>query len=318
MNQRLRRVVSLLPSATEMVCVAGGRQQLVGVSHECDFPAGLEDIPRLTVARPLTGGSRRIHESLADFLKQALSIYQLDVPQLVACRPNLVVTQDLCDVCAVSYSDVQRALQEHLPGCELLNLHPLHWDDVWDDLRRVGQALGDTEQVSRFLQRRDQLAEQLREGCIVGLSPRVCTIEWIDPVILGGTWMPEMIELAGGIPEGSRAGEKAPTQNREFLESLQPDVILIKPCGYSLEQALNERQQLPKVLPWNDWPAVARGQVYVADGSAYFNRPGPRLLESLEILAACIQPLQWPQWRSKHAGSVRRLAADLTPFAFDA
>jgi iron complex transport system substrate-binding protein len=258
------RVVSLLPSAIEIICALGASDELVGVSHECDHPAEVAGLPALTSSRlPTRGGSGELDRSVRELLRAALTIYDLDVDLLAKLDPDLIVTQDLCEVCAVSYQAVCAAADE-----------------------------------------------------LAGRQMRVVSIEWLEPVMLGGTWMPELIATTGGAPLGVTAGERAPTLDLAALERLEPEVVVIKPCGYPVERTLAELELLPRVLPWASWPAVRAGRVYVADGNAYFNRSGPRIVDSAELLAACLHPRWFPAHQARYQPAVRRVDADLEVHAW--
>jgi iron complex transport system substrate-binding protein len=308
------RVVSLLPSATEIVCAVGARADLVGISHECDFPSGVERLPVLTrTRRALPRASAAIDRAVRELLVDALTVYELELDALREVRPELIVTQDLCDVCAVALDDVRAALRELArEDVRVLSLKPTRLADVWEDVRRVGRELGRgpaAESVAAELERRCA-ALALRAGA-AARRPRVLSIEWLAPVMIGGTWMPELIEIAGGEALVTKAGQHAPTLTLAELEQLDPEVVLIKPCGFDLARSTEELALLREQLPWSRWSAVARGAVYLADGNAFFNRPGPRLVESAEILAACAHPGLFPELAAKHAGSLRRVRADL-------
>jgi iron complex transport system substrate-binding protein len=308
------RVASLLPSATEIVCAVGAEADLVGISHECDFPESVRHLPALTRARlrPVRS-SREIDREVRAILRDALAVYEIELERLEAARPDVVVTQDLCDVCAVSFDDVCAATARLLEGpVEIVNLHPTRLDDIWADVARVAAALGRSGEGARVvagLQARASAVARRAAACTA--RPRVVSVEWLDPVMLGGMWMPELIERAGGVPLVTRPGDHAPTLTRAELGALAPDVVIIKPCGFALERTLEEIALLPAALPWESWPAVREGRVYVADGNAYFNRPGPRVVESLEILAACLHPVVFADLRHRHRDSAIRLDADL-------
>jgi len=295
------RIISLLPSATEIVCALGAEESLVGISHECDFPEGIRDRPVLTRARiAVNGSSREIDTAVREVIRNALSIYEVDDAKLGALNPDVVVTQDLCEVCAVSLNDVRAAVARlaHRSEVQIVSLRPTILSDVLEDIVRVGRALGiDGEPVRAKLQRRiDAIAFRAH-----GLPRvRVVSLEWIDPLMIGGTWMPELIELAGGIAVGAAKGQPAPTIDVARLKDLNPEVVMIKPCGFTLERALQEREIIERSV-------LGPGRIYVTDGNAYFNRPGPRLVESLEILAACIHPDRFADLAEKHASSIIRL-----------
>jgi iron complex transport system substrate-binding protein len=310
------RIVSLLPSATEIVCALGGGTQLVGRSHECDHPAGIERVPVLTSARigPIRS-SKAIDTAIRDVLGSALAVYDIDVEKLGDARPDVIVTQDLCDVCAVSLDDVRGALarlaQRHVA---IANLHPTRLDDIWRDIQHVADAIGrgdvGREVVSELVARVERIAARVTN---LAVRPAVLSIEWIDPVMIGGMWMPELIALAGGAPLVTKPGEHAPTLGKESLAALAPDVVVVKPCGFALERTLAELPVLQETLPWAAWGGIESRRVYVADGNAYFNRPGPRIVESLEILAACVHPATFPEFAEKHRRSFVRLGPDFAP-----
>jgi iron complex transport system substrate-binding protein len=285
------RIASLLPAATEMVCALGAGHDLVGVSHECDFPDEVRGRPVLTRARLHAPGplsSAGIDAAVREILEGALALFEVDADALAAAAPDVILTQDLCDVCAVASSDVARAACA-ITGRDvrIVSLSPRRLGDVWDDLARVGAAIGrDAAPLRHALEAR--VAAVAARAAALPRVPTV-TIEWIDPPMLGGLWTPELVRLAGGIALAAPEGEPAVWATPELLASLAPEVVIAKPCGFTLERALAEADALRAVLP-TAWPAVQRGRVHVVDGSAYFNRPGPRLVESLEIAAACLHP----------------------------
>ncbi len=285
------RIVSLLPSATEIVCALGAEAELVGISHECDFPASIRDRAVLTSSRLHAGGSSRdIDGAVRGLVRDALSIYAVDDAKLAALAPDVIVTQDLCEVCAVSLDDVRAAVARLAlrEAVQVISLSPTTLHDVLDDVVRVARGIGRTEAGIDV-----RAALSARIETITGRAkrttkrPRVASIEWIEPLMLGGTWMPELIERAGGIAVGASHGGPAPTVTPAGLAALAPDVVVIKPCGFSVERTLQELSVIER-----DILGVLGRQVrvYVTDGNAFFNRPGPRLVESLEILAACIHP----------------------------
>jgi len=313
------RIVSLLPSATEIVCALGARDELVGRSHECDFPADVTALPVITSARvgPLpTSGA--IDRAVRGVLEDALAIYQIDEAKLRDARPDVVVTQDLCDVCAVSLDDVRAAVARLARrDVAIVNLHPTRLADIWRDIERVGDGVGRADVARRVVRdleaRIDAIGRRAARAARAARAkrPSVLSIEWIEPVMIGGMWMPELVALAGGEALVTRPGDHAPTLSREALAAMDPDVVLIKPCGFDLPRTLDELPALERTLPWASWRCVAEGRVYVADGNAFFNRPGPRIVESLEILAACVHPAAFGDLEAKHGASVVRIGPDL-------
>jgi iron complex transport system substrate-binding protein len=309
------RVVSLLPSATEMVCAVGAGDELVGVSHECDWPPSVIGRPVLTSSRiRLSPRSGTIDRDIRAILKDALAVYDIDEAGLAAAQPDVIVTQDLCDVCAVSLDDVVAAAKKWCrPDVRLVNLRPLRLADIWADIRRVGEALGRERQAEVVLADMDRRVADVKRRADAHLAKgvarrNVLTIEWIEPVMVGGTWMPELVELAGGRALVTKPGDHAPTLTPAQLAALgpAPDVVVIKPCGFPLDRTLQEADVLSALLAPQRWPAIARGEVWLADGNAFFNRPGPRIVDSLEIMAACVWPEVFGDLAKQHEGSFRK------------
>ena len=278
------RVVSLIASATEIVCAIGGRDRLVGVSHECDFPADVAGLPvcshaKLDASRP----SAEIDADVKRLLADAVSIYGLQHETIDRLGTTHLITQSKCDVCAVSLKDVQAAVCETL-ACkpEIVVCEPHTLADVWDDIRRVGVAIELAGRAEALI-----AASKKRLGAIEKPAepPRVACIEWTQPLMAAGNWVPELVEIAGGRNVLGRAGEHSPWLSAEELSAAEPDVIVVMPCGFGLERTVRESAQLPEVPGWSDLPAVRAGRVFAVDGNAYFNRPGPRLVESAELLA---------------------------------
>ena len=313
------RIASLLPSATEIVCALGAKDDLVGVSHECDFPPGVEELPQLTRTRStLPQGSGEIDRSIREILRDALSVYKVDLEAFERARPEVIVTQDLCDVCAVSMQDVHRALQElGREDTVVVRLTPTRLADVWADVKRVADAIERTQTGIRVAQDLEQRCREIegRAQLLFPQSlekrPKVLSIEWLDPVMIGGTWMPELITMGGGHPLVTEPGQHAPTLDLAQLSELDPDVVLVKPCGFDLERTRRELALFEQNLPWSKWKVVPEGRVFLADGNAFFNRPGPRLVESLEILVACVHPTAFADFAKRHTASVRRIDANL-------
>jgi iron complex transport system substrate-binding protein len=283
-----RRVVSLLPATTEIVAALGHVDALVGRSHECDFPAEVTDLP--VISRPRrepVGTSADIHRTVVELLGQVLSIYELDPDTLRDAAPDLIVTQDLCRVCAVAESEVVTAARTHLDAdVEVLSCSPVTLGDVYDDIARIGAALGDPEGAQRLVaSMREALTAS--SASVGGRSrPRVTLLEWTDPLMAGGNWAAELIEAAGAEPVLGVRGGHSPTVTPAQLRAADPDVLVVAPCGYDLERAQQEAPVLAAVDGWSDLTAVRDGRVAFVDGSAYVNRPGPRLVDTAEILAA--------------------------------
>ena len=303
------RIISLLPSATELVCALGAEPSLVGISHECDFPEAIRDRPVLTRSSiNSTATSRAIDTAVRSVIASALSVYTVDAEQLAQLAPDVIVTQDLCEVCAVSLDDVRAAVARlaHRADVRIVSLRPTRLSDVLGDIERVAAGIGAVERgvaVRGELERR--IAAIGRRAAHVTSRPRVVSLEWMDPLMIGGTWMPELVELAGGLAAGATAGAPAPTITPQQLAELAPDVVVVKPCGFTLARTLEERALIERDVLG---ALSGRARVYVTDGNAYFNRPGPRLVESLEIMAACVHPERFEDFQRAHADVIVRLA----------
>ena len=283
-----RRVASLLPSTTEIVAALGEGARLVGRSHECDFPPEVEAVPVLSRPRQEpVGTSAEIHRGVQGLIEEVLSIYEVDAQALRAAAPELILTQDLCRVCAVAEDEVVTAAEQHLEQeVEVLTSSPLTLDDVLEDVRRVAVALEVPDAG-------EALVAQLRQGfdrthaLVAGrATPSMVLLEWVDPLMAGGTWGPELIELAGARPLLGAPGGHSPMLDHDALRAADPDILVISPCGFGLERALEEVPLLTGWQGWSELTAARTGRVAVIDGSAYVNRPGPRLLETAQILAA--------------------------------
>ena len=284
------RIASLVPSATEIVAALGHAENIVARSHECDWPPEVARAPACTRARiDASKPSGAIHEEVGTLLAAALSLYDLDTDILRAVRPTHIVTQDQCDVCAVGLAEVRAAAAEFLAApVEIVSLAPMRLGDVWGDIARVGVALGvDARPVcERLRARTDAIAEQAR-----ALPPRrVLTVEWTDPPMSAGNWVPEIVALAGGIDTLGAEGRHAPVVSADAVAAADPDVIVLMPCGYDLPRTADDGRALLADAAWAGLRAVRAGEVYATDGNAYFNRPGPRLVESQEILAEILHP----------------------------
>lgn len=296
------RIVSLLPSATEIVCALGFQSALVGRSHECDFPAGVEALPVCTAPRVHPAGSGpAIHREVTALLQQAVSLYELRLDALERLAPDLIVTQTQCDVCAVTLEEVERGVRQVFGGGtafgaeqrspRLVSLEPTSLAAVWADIGRVAEALAVPERgralVSGLKRRMAALASR---AAALRPRPRVAILEWLDPPMAGGNWMPELVRLAGGENLFGEAGAHSPWLEWDALRAADPDVLLALPCGFSLAKTRAESRALTQRPGWAELKAVRTGRVALADGHQYFNRPGPRLAESLEILAEVLHP----------------------------
>jgi iron complex transport system substrate-binding protein len=288
------RVVSLLPSATEIVCALGLRDALVGVSHECDFPTDVSGLPVLTSAKlDASRTSGEIDRDVRALLEQGLGIYRIDVDVLRTLAPDLIVTQDQCDVCAVSYADVQTAVRAIArPGTEIVSLRPSRLDDVWRDVETVADAAGVTTRgrdLAAALRRR---VTDLAGRTSGHPKQRLACLEWFTPLMAAGNWVPDLAAAAGAICELAKPGAHSSWLDWQALADDRPDVLCAMPCGFTLSRTVGELRELLREPRWHDLPAVRSGRVFALDGSSYFNRPGPRLAESAEILAGVLHPAE--------------------------
>ncbi len=301
------RIVSLIASATEIVCALGFADQLVGRSHECDYPPAVKNLPRLTSPKfSVEGNSDEIDRLVKAGAQEALSVYHVDAAALEALRPTHIITQTQCEVCAVSLKDVEAAVCEMVSTRPLIvSLEPNALADVWKDIRRVAEALDATERAEALISTLQQRMEDIRRRAeTLSDRPRVACVEWIEPLMAAGNWMPELVEMAGGINLFGEAGKHSPWMTWEALIAKDPDVLFVSPCGFDIARTVTEMRWLRDKTEWDQLSAVQAGRVYVADGNQYFHRPGPRLMESLEILAEMLHPNEF-HYGHEGAGWIR-------------
>ena len=288
------RIVSLIPSGTEIVAALGLTDAIVGRSHECDYPPEIKDRPVCTQARLNSAApSGEIHDKVNNLLQSALSIYQIKTDVLEKLQPTHIVTQDQCDVCAVSLKDVEQAVATLTNSSpQIISLQPNILNDVWEDIRRVANLFGvDSLQVIENLEARVKIVDQKTQGLSqTEHLPSVACIEWTDPLMVAANWIPELVTLAGGQPLLSITGQSSTPLKWETLISSNPDAIIFMPCGFDLNRTRQEAQLFSQRPEWQQLHAVQSGRVYITDGNSYFNRPGPRLVDSLEILAEILHP----------------------------
>lgn len=283
-----------MPGLTELVYALGLEDQLVGRSHECDFPQSITDRPVLTSSNyPHSDelDNRQIHNSITNLLQHALSIYKVDDEKLIDLNPDIILTQDHCEVCAVSTSDLTEAVRTSLgPDTEIVSSSPSDLKTVFNSFIDIADSLGVRKRGELLVKNIRLRFDEIRHKVKNLQRPNVVAIEWIDPLMTGGNWMPELIEIAGGMPHLATAGEHSPWIDWEKVEACNPDVLLIVPCGYSIEKTRSEMKTLMNRKSWMELKAVQGNRVYMLDGSHYFNRPGPRIMGSTEILAEIFHP----------------------------
>ena len=302
------KLVTLLPSATEIIARLGLEKNLVGVSHECDFPEAVASLPKLTSSRINTDlSSGNIHQSVMKVMKSAVSVYDLDVDLLKSLQPDFIITQDLCDVCAVSFEQVEKACQEVLDkNTRIISLKPKMLGDIWDDVQSVADQLSVSLKGREFKAEADARIKAVQTRSENSIAPKVLTVEWLDPIYIGGMWLPEMIDIVGGQICIAKSGQLAPVVKKEDLVRIEPDVVVVKPCGYKLDQTLKELDLLREQLP--DWKNPPR--IYLVDGNSYFNRPGPRILDPLEILAYCTHPELFADFGERYKAAIIELGPE--------
>ena len=289
------RIVSLLPSATELVCGLGLRQQLVGVSHECDYPNSVIGLPIVTSSRIPEGlDSGSIDHLVTEQLKSDQALYDLNIDVLTSLRPDLIVTQALCDVCAVSGNDVARAVGSLPNNPEVINLEPNCLTDVLDTVELLAEMADCVKQGQVYLRElRYRISQVNDKSSVINRSdkPRVALLDWLDPIFDGGHWSPEIIELAGGI--ACFGNKREPSQRRSWNDLIQakPDIIFIALCGFNVERSMQDVEDFFSSQEFSVLRDQVGSKVFLVDGNAYFSRPGPRLVDALEIMANAVHPL---------------------------
>ena len=291
------RICSFLPSATEIVYALGLGDALHGVSHECDYPADARTKPIVVKSRfdPTRHSSREIDRIVADMMARGERIYEVDQEALEQARPDLVITQELCEVCAISYEDVQSAVLRLDTPPRLVSLDPSSLGDVLSDIERVGEVTGTTDRAGELTAELNERIESVRSGATqAAVRPRVACIEWLEPLIVAGHWVPEMVAVAGGYDGLGQAGAPSRRVRIEELAEYAPEVLILMPCGLDVDRAIDEYSLLGNREDWQALPASQRGRVYAADAGGLFSRSGPRLVDGLEILGQIIHPDLFP------------------------
>jgi len=286
-------IVTLLASATEIVCALGYEDALVARSHECDYPTSVTKLPACTESKiNKRTTSFDIDKQVKSIVEQGLSVYRVNGNLLRELQPDIIITQTQCEVCAASPKDLDDALCDWTGATpRIVSLEPNGLSDVWTDIQAVADALDATERGNQLItELQARMAGIEAQTSQIDERPRVACIEWVDPLMAAGNWMPELVEMAGGENVFGEAGFHSPWVAWESVCDADPEIILVLPCGYTI---LETRRDMPALTDRPEWPhlkAVAKGQVYLADGNQYFNRPGPRLAESLEILCEILHP----------------------------
>jgi len=287
------KIVSLIPSATEIIAALGLTNSIVGRSHECDYPPEIKNLPVCTQPKfNPEGSSLEIHNRATELLQSALSVYRVELETLEKLQPTHIITQAQCDVCAVSLADVETAVASLTKSNpQIISLQPNLLSEVWADIARVANSLGmDGNEVIYQLKKRVSVCQEKTQNLPINNIPKVACIEWSNPLMAAGNWIPELVKLAGGNSLFGEVGKHSPWLKWEEILIANPDVIIFMPCGFDLERTRQDTIELIKNSEWQDLPVVKSGKVYITDGNSYFNRPGPRLVDSLEILAEILHP----------------------------
>lgn len=296
------RIVSLLPSATEIICALRLKENLIGVTHECDFPAGVENLPHLTASRISheTMTSKEIDHAVRSQLDGHGSIYDLNVELLEELKPDLIITQELCEVCAVAYPQVEKAARMYVADAKVVSLEPNTIEDIFENIKTVGNLTGTekkAEQVVYELQNRlDKIKEKLQQNSQLTtrdsqlLRPKVFMLEWLEPPFAPGHWTPQQVEIAGGNCILGEAGRKSTTTTYQMIYESKPEKIVLVPCGYYTEDILRQLENTLFPENFREIPAVESGEIWALDASSYFSRPAPRIVDGAEILAKIFHP----------------------------
>lgn len=290
------KIISLLPAATEIVCALGLEHQLVGRSHECDYPEGVQELPVCSSAKFIPGSdSAEIDRQVKEILSDSLSIYTIDKELIKRLDPDVIITQAQCEVCAISLKDVEDAMKDLLEkDCRIISLEPHVLADIYRDIQSVADQLGVAAAGSELLELADERINIIRHKLkYITEKPKVACIEWISPLMLAANWTPEIIEIAGGLSVLTEGGKHSPFVDFSDLMNADPDIVVIMPCGFSIQRTLQEIDLLLELPGWQQLKAVRDNRIYLADGNQFFNRSGPRITDSIEIIAEIIHPKQF-------------------------
>jgi iron complex transport system substrate-binding protein len=295
MNNNFTKIVTLIPSATEIVAFLGQKNSIIGRSHECDYPQGLSHVAKLTSPKiNVDGTSGEIDKQINTILENSLSVYKVDVLKLKELNPDYIITQAHCEVCAVSFSEVENIVSKNLnKNTKIISLQPNTLKDVFNDIKRVAKELNiENEKNNEIIENLSVRIEKIKKLTSKQKNkPSVACIEWIDPLMMAGNWIPEMVEIAGGINILGKQGKDSHWIKFDEIAKKDPEIIIFLPCGFNIEKTKNELEEfLKKNNEWQSLKAYKNKKIFVTDGNQFFNRPGPRLVESIEIFAEIIYP----------------------------
>ncbi|MEP6849368.1 MAG: cobalamin-binding protein [Acidobacteriota bacterium] len=287
------KIVSLLPSATEIVCSLGLEKDLVAITHECDFPASIAHLPAITASRITHGSmtSKEIDHAVRNQLDGHGSIYDLNTQLLERLKPDLILTQELCDVCAVSYKQVERAAKMYVADATVVSLEPNNIEDIFASILTVGDLAGAKAKATNVVAKLRGRLDSVREkAAAFEQRPKVFMLEWLEPPFSPGHWVPEQVEIAGGITLLGEPGERSVTTTYEAIHASRPDVMVLIPCGYYTGDTIRQLENTVFPENWTDIPAIKDNEVWALDATSYFSRPGPRVVDGVEILAKIFHP----------------------------
>jgi iron complex transport system substrate-binding protein len=298
----VHRIVSLLPAATEISAALGLMEQVVGVSHECDFPNQANERPRITrcLVHDSNLSSREVDEWVRRALHESGNIYTIDEPLLRTLRPNVILTQKLCDVCALGYGTVAK-LAQTLPGPpRVVNLEPTSLADIFDDIRRVAEACDVPERAEKLIANLSERVKSVRERASkIANRPRCFLMEWVDPPFCSGHWGPELVEIAGGHDSLGRKHQPSAQIEWQQVLDARPEIVVLALCGYDMYRVRRDYELFRRFPKFDSLPAAQNCEIYLVNASAYFARPGPRIVDSLEILAGILHPREFPEFVSR-------------------
>ncbi|TWI97270.1 iron complex transport system substrate-binding protein [Mucilaginibacter frigoritolerans] len=290
------KIISLLPAATEIVYALGLEANLVGRSHECDFPETIKQLPVCSEANFPDGlSSAAIDVKVKEILADALSVYSVKREVIKQLAPDVVITQAQCEVCAVSLTEVEEALENYLDkDARIISLQPNSLDDIFNDIKNVADGLNVTEAGNALLEDLHERVDIIRHKLkFIENKPTIACIEWLEPLMLSGNWVPDLVSIAGGISMLTETGKHSPYVEWVDIRLQDPDILVVMPCGFPIQRTLKEIDLLLQLPGFGELKAVKNNRVYIADGNQYFNRPGPRIVDSIEILAEIINPKQF-------------------------
>lgn len=293
MSREIKKIVSLLPSSTEIVCALGLKDRLAAITHECDYPSSISGLPAVTASRISheSMSSSEIDHAVRTQLDGHGSIYDLDEKRLSEIDPDLIITQELCDVCAVNYEMVTKAAKVYAAGAKIVSLEPTTIEEIFDSIRTVGDICGVSDTAMSVVNELQERLDKIRKVTVGETKrPNVFMLEWLDPPFAPGHWVPEQVEIAGGVPILGEAGKKSIATTFELIRESNPEIVALIPCGYYIDDIFRQLRSTAFPDYLKDVKAFETGNIWAIDASSYFSRPGPRVVQGTEILAKIVHP----------------------------